>query len=135
MPTRDNFSTQKVLRALVSTDIGSNTTTNGDILDTADYDMGVFFAFDITAYTDGSFAISYEEGDESNLSDATAVPVEKVIGDAVILTAVTTATGDHTGNGVFSTKQFVRAVVTTTGVTTGATIQAVSVLKGEYNPQ
>ena len=134
MPTRDNHSTQVVKRALVATAISSDTVTNGDIIDTADFDMGIKFAFDVSAFTDGVFAISYEDGDDSGLSDAAAVDSEKIIGDALSLTAATGAADDHPGNGLFSTRRFVRAVVTSTGTTSGATVGAVAVEAGEYNP-
>lgn len=135
MPTRDNHSSQIVLRGLVATAIATNTTTNGDIIDTADFDMGIKFAFDVSAFTDGVYAISYEEGDAANLSDAVAVSSDKIIGAAVSLSAATAATGIHTGNGLHSTLRFVRAVVTSTGTTSGATVGAVVVEAGEYNPQ
>lgn len=135
MPTRDNHSNQLMLEALASTAISTNTTTNGVIIDTADYDMGIKFGFDVSAYTDGSFAISYEDGDDAALADAAAVASDKIIGDAVTLTAATAAGAAFTGNGVFSTKRYVRAVITSTGVTTGATISGIAVQAGEYNPQ
>ena len=135
MSTRDNFSNRIVRRALAATAIGTDTATNGDIIDTADHDMGVSFAFDVSVYVDGDYAISYEEGDAANLSDAAAVPAEKIIGDAVSLGAITAAAGNHLGNGLFSTKRYVRAVVTSTNTTTGATVGAVAILNGEYNPQ
>lgn len=135
MPTRDNHSSQKMLEALASVAIGSNTTTNGVIIDTADFDMGIKFGFDMSAWTDGAFAISYEDGDDSGLSDAAAVSSDKIIGDAVTLGAVTAAGAAFTGNGLFSTKRYVRAVITSTGVTTGATLSGIAVQAGEYNPQ
>lgn len=135
MPTRDNHSDQIVLEALASIAISANETNNGIIIDTADYDMGIKFAFDVSAYTDGSFAVSYEDGDDPALADAAAVATDKVIGDAVVLTAVTAADAPFKGNGVFSTRRFVRPVITSTGVSTGATLSGVAVLMGEYNPQ
>lgn len=135
MPTRDNHSNQLMLEALASIAISANEVNNGVIIDTADYDMGIKFGFDMSAWTDGAYAISYEEGDASNLSDAVAVPTEKIIGDAVTLGAATAAGAAFTGNGLFSTKRYVRCVITSTGVTTGATLSGVAVESGEYNPQ
>lgn len=135
MSIRDNHTNQNVYRALASTAIGSNTTTNGDIIDTADYEMGIKFAFFVSAYTDGTFAVTFQEGDASNLSDATSVPSDKVLGGALSLTAATSASARWNARGVLNTKRYVRAVVTSTGVTTGATLSAVAVAAGEYNPQ
>lgn len=134
MPTRDNHSTQIVLDALALVTIGSNTTTNGVIIDSADFDMGIKFAFQVTSFTDGVFTISYEEGEDSGLSDATAVTSDKIIG-AALAPAAATAVANWPSNGLHSTKRFVRAVITSTGVTTGADVQAVAVESGEYNPQ
>lgn len=133
MPTRDNHSDQLVFESQAEIAIGTDTITNGVIFDTADYDMGIKFAHNITAYTDGTYTISYEDGDDSGLSDAAAVPAEQVIGDALALTAATV--GAYPSNGVFSTKRYVRQVITSTGTTTGATINSVIVKRGEYNPQ
>lgn len=133
MPTRDNHSDQLVFESQAEIAIGTNTTTNGVIFDTADYDMGIKFAHNITAYTDGTYTITYEEGDDAALADATAVAADQLIGDALVLTAATV--GAYPSNGVFSTKRYVRQVITSTGVTTGATINSVIVKRGEYNPQ
>lgn len=135
MPTRDNHSNQIMLVALVGSIINSDTVTNGEIIDTADFDMGIKFGFDIRIYTDGDYAISYEEGDDPALGDATAVPADKIIGDAVSLSAAQVVGDPLPGNGLFSTKRFVRAVVTSTNTSTGATVGAGAVESGEYNPQ
>ena len=133
MATRDGFSDKLVTEALASTAIGTNTTTVGSIIDTADYDMGVAFFADVTAYTDGTYTFLFEDGDDSGLSDAATVSTDKIIGSAVSLTAVTS--GAFAGNGLHSTKRYVRMSVVSTGTTTGATINAICVEQGEYNPQ
>lgn len=132
MAIRDNHSNQAVRRALTPTAISGNGTTNGAIIDTADFDMGVKFAFDVSAYTDGSHAVSFEEGDASNLSDAAAVPSDKVLGGALTLSAV--SSGNLKSRGLIGTKRYVRCVITSTGVTTGATIGGVAVLGAEVSP-
>ena len=133
MATRDGFSDKRVEAALASTAIGSDTTTVGNIIDTADYDMGVAFFVDVSAYTDGTYTLLFEDGDDSGLSDAATVPDEKIIGQAVSLTAATA--GAFAGNGLFSTRRYVRLSVVSTGVSTGATLSATVVMQGEYNPQ
>ena len=133
MASRDNHSNQVVRVALAQAAISTNTTTNGVIIDTADYGMGVKFAFNVASYTDGTYTVSFQEGDAADLLDATAVPADKIIGTAPVLSAV--SGGSLPSCGVHSTKRYVRAVVTSTGVTTGATVGGVVVLSGEYNPQ
>lgn len=133
MATRDGFSNKQVSSAFDTADISSDTTTAGNIIDTADFDMGVAFFTNITAFTDGVYTLLFEEGDASNLSDATTVPAEKIIGTTVSLTAATS--GNFAGNGLFSTKRFVRLSIVSTGTTSGATIDASVVMQGEYNTQ
>jgi hypothetical protein len=116
--------------------IGSDTTTNGFIFDTADFENGLMFAPFSTAYTDGTYDFTIEEGEDSGLSDATAVPTAKLIGSLADLqqTAVT-AEGDVLKTiGVFSNKRYVRINVVSTSVTTGATLGVVVSQRGENMP-
>lgn len=134
MAVRDNHSDQATKVGLTRTTINTNTTTNGAIIDTADFDMGVKYSFLVAAYTDGSYAVSFQEGNDPALADATAVPVDKVIGGALTLTAVTAAGANWAARGVHSTRRYVRCVVVSTGVTTGATLEGVATLHSEYGP-
>lgn len=133
MATRDGFSDKVVEVAFASAAISTDTTTAGEIIDTADFDMGVAFFVDLTAYTDGTYTLLFEEGEDSGLSDATTVPASKIIGTTVSLTALTS--GVLVGNGLHSTKRYVRLSIVSTGTTTGATLNAVVVKQGEYNTQ
>lgn len=135
MPTRDGFSDKLVLEALASTAISTDTTTVGNIIDTADFDMGVAFFVDVTAYTDGTYTIFLEESDDSGMSGAVTVADEKFIPETgpVAITAATVA--GFAGNGVFSTLRFIRFNIVSTSTSTGATMNAIVVEQGEYNPQ
>lgn len=134
MATRDGFSSTSVQRGLASTAISSDTTTTGDIIDTAAFDMGNSFFLNIEIFVDGVYALSFEESDDSGMAGATVVTADQIIGAAVSLTAATGA-GARSGNGVFSNKRFLRPRVISTGTTTGATVSIEAVLMGEYNPQ
>lgn len=102
--------------------ISSNTTTNTAIIDTAEFDLGISFYMAATAYTDGNYELSFQEGDAANLSDATAVTEFQLVQGAS-LSAVTSAAGGAMAKvGIHSNKRYVRGVITSTGVTTGATI-------------
>ncbi len=133
MATRDGFSDKLVSTALAAGTISTDTTTAGEIIDTADYDMGVAFFIDVTAYSAGTFTLLFEDGDDDALADAATVAADKIIGDTVSLTAVTS--GGWAGNGVFSTKRYVRLSVVSTGASGTNTMSAVCVEQGEYNPQ
>lgn len=120
--------------------IASNTTTAGAILDTAHFDRGLSFYIAASAYTDGTYKLTFTEGDDSGLSDGTTVGSEKIVvvtgTDAVNVgvTAVTAAGGVFFKAGVHSTKRYVRANVVSTAVTTGATIQVVAQMNAENVP-
>lgn len=116
--------------------ISSNTTTNGSIIDTANFDGGLMFGVMVQAYTDGTYNFTLEEGDDSGLSDAAAVPAESLIGSLadLELTAVTANGGNLLTIGIFSNKRYVRINAVSTSVTTGATVVAVVSQKGEQLP-
>lgn len=125
----------------VPASIATNTTTNTTIVDTADADYGVTFFIEATAYTDGTYKLTFQEGDQSDLSDATTVGSEKIVtvsGTDAVATGVTAATaaGDNLFKaGIHSTKRYVRAQVVSTGTTTGATIGVYCLLNGEVLPE
>jgi len=109
MAIKDNVSRNEVTFAMFKAYSSDN--DNGEIIDTADFDMGIFFSFVKSAFSSGVVSISFEEGDDSGLSDATTVPDEKLIGDAIVLDTAVTSLGDTLQSiGMFSTKRYVRAV-------------------------
>lgn len=136
MAVRDNVTLNNVILS-DSVAISSDTTTNGTIIDTADFDMGLSFFIGATAYTDGTYKLVLQEGDESNLSDAATVPADKLIEvdglDAVKtgVTALTAAGGEFFKVGVHSNKRYVRANIVSTSTSTGATIAVVALASPE----
>jgi len=127
MPVKDQVTGQEVNLADVAT-IASNTTTVGEIIDTANFDMGVYFSLFCTAYTDGTYTLTIEEGDDAALADATTVSSDQLIGSLASVSAATThGTGVLPSTGVHSTKRYVRPSIVSTGVTTGATVGIVCV--------
>jgi len=132
MPIRDNVSDQVVEVAGINLALDGNETNAGAIVDTAEFDLGVFFACLITAWTDGSHTLLIEEGDESDLSDAATVGTTKLIGALPVFGAIH-ANGDSIACvGVHSTKRYVRASFVSTGVTDGAVGSILAVKSGEY---
>lgn len=116
--------------------ISTNTTTNGAIIDTADFENGLMFAVLISLFTDGVYDFTIEEGDDSGLSDAAAVSIDKLIGTlaALQLTAANVEGDVLKTIGLFSNKRFVRINTVSTGVTTGATIVTIVTERGEDMP-
>ena len=112
--------------ALGNTAIGTNTVTNGGIIDTKGY-YALEFVLTSGALTDGNFVGSLEEGHTANLSDATPVAAENILGAFPSFGAaddnVLQQVGVRLGN-----KRYVRLKVTSTGVTTGGSLSAIALL-------
>ncbi len=132
MSVRDiasDLGVQVAMHANISTD----TATNGFAIDTAHFDSGIMFFFDISLYSAGTFVLSLEDSPDNSVW--TAVPVAKLIlpDGAVSLTAEPSA-GDELGRiGAFSTDRYVRIVVTST-LSAVATVVGYAVKKGEVRP-
>ena len=117
--------------------IVTNTTTNGAIIDNANFDLGIMFIVQCTEYTNGTYNFTIEEGDKSDLSDATIVPAKKLIGDLSDLTITAiSASGELINSvGVFSNKRYLRLkAVSTASSAAGAKINALVVQSGEIVP-
>ena len=136
MPTRDNLSDQRtVLR--FNQDItadGNHVSTLIGVIDSADYDMGIFFSAGIVEFTDGVFEIQVQESDENN-AGFNLIPPEKLLGSFPVLTALTAEGGQLGEFGVVGTKRYLKVLIAATGVTSGARLVVSSIEKGEYNPQ
>lgn len=130
MATKTQATYMRVYDALEPQVIGSDTTTTGAIFDTADYDMGITFAMLCKSYTDGTFTLKIEHGDDSGLSDAADVDAAMLVyGSLPALTAAMTEGDAMPREGIHSTKRYVRASIVSTSVTTGATLQVI-IIKG-----
>ncbi len=105
-------------------------TTSGAIIDTAGYSQGITFFMSAPVYTDGTYTLSFTEGDESDLSDGATVGSDEIVTfedtdqDAVAtgVSAVAAAGNVVQKAAIFSNKRYVQPVITATSVTTGATI-------------
>ena len=104
--------------------IGSNTDTFGAAIDSADFDGGNVFTFFAEAFTDGTFAFGIQEDDDAGFSAPADIEAGRLIGDPSTLDVTSAAGfGDTLGSlGCFGNKRFIRLKITSTGVSTGATI-------------
>ena len=120
MPVKEQVTSQIILVAGINLALDDNETNNGVIVDTANFDLGIYFVLLMTAWTDGTHTLLIQEGDESDLSDAATVDATKLVGSLPAPAAIS-ANGDILAAvGVHSTKRYVRCNVVSTGVTTGA---------------
>jgi hypothetical protein len=121
---------------VMAQNITSDTTTNGTILDTRNFDLGIVFTIYASAYTDGTYDITIEEDDDVTMATAVAVSSDQLIGQLSDMQVTAVATeGDKLGTiGVFGNKRYLRLNVVSTSVTTGADIQVVAMQKAELKP-
>ena len=119
------------------TAISSNTNTDGPAFDTADHEMGITFFMMILAYTDGDYELVLQDSadgstDWQDIADAEKLPTP---GTAAITLGALTADGAVAAKqGCWSTRRYVRARVTSTSVTTGASVLTGVIKHGEYLP-
>lgn len=130
MAVADIRSQLLVAQAITLQTISSNTDTVSPAVDTVDYDEGLMVGMWVSSYTDGTFTLVIQDSPDGS-TDWQDLPAEKVIGEAVL-------TGDSafamSTIGCFSNRRYIRAVVRSTGVTTGADASVVYIAKGEYQP-
>ena len=124
MHTFDMHHHTKQLAGLTSQTIATDTTTAGEIIDTAGFTALEFFLLSGTV-TDGAYAVSLQHGDDSGLSDVTAVSAEETLGDADFALA-----DDDTAKriGYIGKKRYVRLSVVSTATTSGGVFAGVAVL-------
>jgi hypothetical protein len=122
----DLHSNVKDAVALKQQAISSNTTTDGEIVDTQGYESLEFIALAGTI-TDGAYALLLQEGDDSGLSDAAAVSADETLG---ALTGFVAAGDDCVIRvGSIGKKRYQRLSIVSTSVTTGVNMMgAVAVL-------
>lgn len=118
MANREMVSLQDFQVALDTAVRGADATTAGSIIDTADFGPGVGFVILVSAYTDGDFTLTFEEGDDSGLSDTGVLDGERVKS----LDGIADALGDNARYVIDSNKRYVRASLVAATVTTGATV-------------
>jgi hypothetical protein len=123
-----NLGAPVALNALIVT----NDVTNGSSIDTAHYDGGIMFVCSAPDLTDGSYAIKFQDSPDNSVW--TDVPADKLIGSLPTITTQTVALDNAPRVGIFSNDQWVRAVVTSTSVATGARITIYAIEKSELRP-
>lgn len=129
----DLFNNVKVVNALDVQTISSNTTTAGDIIDTAGFESAVFGIHTGTV-TDGDYAILLEHGDNSSLTDAVAVPDADLIGTEA--GASFTADGDDnkvSKVGYIGIKRYVRMSIVSANTSSGAVVGGYCILGNPHN--
>lgn len=130
MASRDLHNNIEPKVALNSASISSDTTTNGNIIDTQGFES-VEFLIVSGSITDGSYVPAITEGDDSSLSDGAAATA--LIGTAADATFASTDDNKVKRIGYKGIKRYVRLGLTSTSVTTGGSFSAVAVLGNPHD--
>lgn len=120
----DLHDNSKVLNALDSQTISTDTTTEGVIVDTAGF-HGVEFILTSGTVTDGAYSVTVTAGDAADLSDGVTVDAADLLGSVAFTDA-----DDNVAKslGSLSKKRYVRFNVVSTGTTSGGVFGGVAVL-------
>lgn len=114
----DLHSNTKVALGLAVQDITTDTTTVGAIIDTKGFESLIWAILSGTI-TDGTYALLLEEGEASNLSDATVLAAADTLG---ALTGFVAADDDEIRRiGSIGKKRFQRLSIVSASTTTGGT--------------
>ena len=133
MAVKDIRSNVKQNLALLAT-ITTDTTTAGAILDTADFENGLMFAEQVSAWTDGTYTLLIQESADSGMSGATTVSGDKLIGSLPALGAATVQGAALETVGVIGTLRYVRASIVSASTSSGATVQVIATQVAEQMP-
>ena len=115
MPIKEVATKQVVHYALELQDIGTGATT-GVVIDSADYDNGVYFAALVTEWTAGTCAMTIYEDDAVGMGTAEIVAAKNLIYTSPTLGTAATVEGASIAKlGVHSTKRYLRVTLTGDG--------------------
>lgn len=117
--------------------ITGNGNSDGAAFDTASHQMGITFLMGVAAYTDGDYELVIQDSADGSTDwqDVAAAKLLPQPGTAAVTLGAVTSDGDMLAKaGCFSTRRYVRARVTATSVTSGATVYVVIIKHGEYLP-
>lgn len=115
------------LVALDVAEIGSSTTTVGNIIDLQDY-QSVEFLIVSGTLVDGTYVVLLEDGDDSALGDAAAVADKFLLGTEADAGFALTEDDTVKKLGYVGSKRYVRLSIISTVVTSGGDFGALAVL-------
>ena len=131
MAIKEEATNQIVIQALGPVAFSADGTEVGSIIDTADFDNGIYFALAVEAYTTGTFTLVIEDSDDDELSDASVIPAAQLVyGTLPALTAATAEGAALAKEGIFGNKRYVRASVVGTDTSVG-TVSVLAIVNPE----
>lgn len=130
MPSKDLHSKTKEFVALTSQTISTDTTTYGEIIDILGYESLEFFLLSGTL-TDGAYAVTLQQGDDSGLSDAADVPAAESLPDSIAFAL--TDDDEVKRIGTVGKKRYARLKIVSTGTSSGGVFAGVAVLSNPHH--
>lgn len=129
---RSNFEVELAFNQAITS---ATTTAASFVLDTSNYDGGVFFAFSAPVWASGTFTPKLEHSDDLGMAGAVDIPAANIIGSVAnaTLSAETVEGVAVPTLGVVGVKKYVRVSIVSTG-TVDATIVVPLVKKPELLP-
>ena len=112
MPIKEKATTQVVHYALENQTIGNAGDVRGAVLDTADYDLGVYFAIIVTDFTAGTAALTIYEDDAVGMGTENVVAADNLIYTSPTVGTAATVEGASCAKlGCFGTKRYLQVRV------------------------
>lgn len=134
---KESATLQKNILAL-NANITTNTTTVGAVIDTKDFENGLYFNFFLTEHSDGDFTLKIEHSDTSGSGYANVAATNLVFNrDTGVLPTLSSAStnGDNIiREGVVGTKRYVRPSVVSVSASGTNRNVIVAIQDSEYTP-
>jgi hypothetical protein len=127
MTTQDLYNNVKDEVGLEIQSISTDTTTEGEIIDTYGYESLTYVLYS-QAITDGDYAPVIEVGNESDLSDAEAIDSDFLLGALADASFASSDANSTKRIGVVSEKRYIRLSIASTNTSTGGTLGATALL-------
>jgi len=139
MPISEHLTKQIVLQIMNAAITTDTTTAAGVVIDTKDYERGVYFTFAANDWTDGTYTAKIEEDDNASMTSPTNIASgsNKLIdhegaGASLPALSALSADGDSLPRiGVHSTERYLRFSIVSTSTSTGGNIVAFCIKDGE----
>jgi hypothetical protein len=127
----DSHNTTKFSRAISPVSVGDNTAQVSQILDTAGFAKNeIAIATGSLADADATFAVTMDEGNVSNLSDASAVAAADLVGSYASASFVFSDDDKTFKLGYKGSKRYIRVTITPTNNASAALMSAMWMQSG-----
>jgi len=135
MAIKEEVTNQIVITALLDQLVTEGETAVGAIIDTKDYDNGIYFVPYSSLYTTGEFTLILEHGNDAGLSDATIIPEDQLVyGNLPVISSGIIEGTALKKEGVFGNKRYLRASMIGTGAGATALVGVLAIVNPEIGP-